>query len=127
MAHPHTIHSQPICPTCQSDLSDREELAYFVGDAHKPPKNDDLSSLYEETSRLARFLGALAQAGPLAVAFHFNGIRDAQNDYMPEWVTDFSWLAEQLTKETERRLWLLKDAGRIWEKRATRLTAGKEA
>ena len=125
MARPDTIHSHPICPTCQSDLTGREELAYFVSDAHEPPKNDDLLLLREETSRLVRFLGAVAQAGPLAVAQHFNS-KTGQNDFTPAWVSDFQWLAKELTEETERRLDLLQHAGHIWETRAERATADRK-
>jgi len=77
-------------------------------------------------ARLVRFLGALAQSGPLAVAFHFNGKEDARNDYTPEWVSDFVWLAQDLTEETERRLRLLDDAGGIWQRRAEEKTANKK-
>jgi hypothetical protein len=101
-------------------------LAYFVSDSEGPPIEDDLGSFYEETSRLVGFLGALAQAGPAAVAFHFAGVEDAKNDYTPDWVPDFTWLAEELTKETGRRLRLLKAAGRIWQKRAELVTAELE-
>jgi hypothetical protein len=125
---PQPTDSHPICPTCQNDLTSRKDLAYFVGASEVPPIEDDLGSFYEETSRLVVFLGALAQAGPAAVAFHFAGVEDAKNDYTPEWVSDFTWLAEELTKETRRRLQLLQAAGRIWQKRAELATAelGKE-
>lgn len=106
MAHSHTPQSHPICPTCQSDLSDRKELAYFVSSTPFPVANDDVSDLYEETSRLVRFLGALAQAGPLAV------VQEAEETSSPpSWLSSFVSLAEELEKETERRLLLLRKAG----------------
>ena len=125
MSHSNAPHSHPICPICQSDLSDRKGLAYFISAANEPPKNDDLMLLYEETARLVHFLGAVAQAGPLAVAQHFDS-KTGQNDFTPAWVSDFQWLAKELTGETERRLDLLQHAGRIWENRAERATADRK-
>src|SRR2546430_5736690 len=97
MSHSNAPHSHPICPICQSDLSDRKGLAYFISAANEPPKNDDLMLLYEETARLVHFLGAVAQAGPLAVAQHFDS-KTGQNDFTPAWVSDFQWLAKELTE-----------------------------
>src|SRR5712692_4423375 len=122
MAHPVTTESRPICPTCESDLSERREnLCYFVSATGSPINNDDLTNLYEETARLVRFLGALAQAAPLAVAQGHEVMSDP-----PEWVENLSWLAQDLTQETERRLQLLEDAGWIWQRRAEKKTARKE-
>jgi len=123
---PQKEHSHPICPNCQSDVSDRTDLTYFVSNSVSGATNDDVEDLHEETSRLVSFLGALAAAGPLAVAFHFAGIEKARNDDPPEWVTDYTWLAEELTKETDRRLNLLRKAGRIWQDRAAAQAQGKE-
>src|SRR5712691_3345617 len=115
MARPEKIHSHPICPTCQSDLTGREDLAYFVSEPGAPIANDDVYHLFEETSRLMYFLGALAQAGSLAAAQHAEKVKGA-----PDWLEDFVELAQELTKETERRLSLLDTAGRIWRDRANR-------
>jgi len=111
--------SHPICPTCESDLTGREELERFVGDGNEPPASDNLTSFFEETTTLIAFLGALAQAGPHAAAAHAGAFGGT-----PPWVSDLSWLARELAEEAERRLSLLKHAGRIWEKRADRTTAG---
>jgi hypothetical protein len=113
-------HSHPICPTCESDLSEKKELAYFCSASCSPVNNDDVMNLYEEVSHLVRFLGALAQAAPLAVAQTEEGGKDA-----PEWVGNLSWLAEELTEEIERRLDLLREAGEIWEKRAEAVEVSK--
>jgi hypothetical protein len=77
---------------------------------------------YEETARLVQFLGALAEAAPHAAAAHAADLHDT-----PQWVTHLSWLAEELTQETVRRLDCLLDAGWIWENRAEQATTdGKE-
>jgi len=121
MTRPITPHSHPICPTCQSDLTGREELPYFVGQRHAPPAEDDTGDFYEETRRLICFLGALAEAAPHAAAVHAAELEDT-----PGWVEYYSWLAEELTKEAIRRLDLLQGAGQIWQSRAKQTTAGKE-
>lgn len=121
MAHPDKIHSHPICPTCQSDVSGRKNLSYFASDAGSPVANDDVDQRYEETSRLVQFLGALAQAAPHAAAAHATDLRDT-----PQWVQYLSWLAEELTEETERRLSLLREAGLIWERRGEQAVDGKK-
>jgi hypothetical protein len=77
---------------------------------------------YDETYRLICFLGALAEAAPYAAAAHAVALHDT-----PEWVTHLSWLAEDLTQETIRRLDGLLDAGRVREKRPEHATgSGKE-
>jgi len=115
-----TTHSHPICPTCQSDLTDKEELPRFSAEGGtKPLMNDDALNLYEETNTLVRLLGALAQAGPLAVAQYAECVNAS-----PEWAYDLSRAAEELAAETKRRLDLLLEAGRIWKTRAERATAG---
>jgi hypothetical protein len=77
---------------------------------------------YEETARLVRFLGALAEAAPHAAAAYAVNLGAT-----PEWIEHLSWLAEELTQETVRRLDRLLDTGRIWEKRPERATGnGKE-
>jgi hypothetical protein len=122
-SQPHD--SYPICPTCQSDLTEKKELVYFGSESSSPVTNDDVLHRYEEVSRLVKYLGALAQAGTLAVA------QEECRD-MP-WIGDLSSLAEELaglagelTGETERQLALLLEAGRIWQRRAEQTTAGKE-
>jgi hypothetical protein len=110
MPHPSTTHSHPICPTCQSDLTGRDVLDRFAGDGREPLASDSLSGFYEETAQLVGFLGAVAQAGPLAAA--------QEESTSPEWLEDFIWLAEELTGETKRRLQLLDKAGGIWRRRA---------
>jgi hypothetical protein len=112
--------SPPICPTCKGGISDTEGFDYFVSDGGAASGADDVSSRYEEVSRLVRFLGALAQAAPLAVA------QASEGSTSSEWVVNLSWLAQELAEETERRLLLLEDAGQIWERRAERSPAGKE-
>ena len=114
MSHLDKPHSHPICPTCQSDLSDKQRLDYLAGGTALPPENDAVFKLYEESARLMYFLGALAQAGPLAIAQYMDERKEA-----PDWMYDFVGLAEELTNETERRLLLLRNAGRIWEERVT--------
>jgi len=121
MSHSNVGHSHPICPTCQSDLTGREELERFAGDGSKPLNSDNLMGFYEETARLIGFLGALAQAAPHAAAAHATDLQDT-----PAWVAYLSWLAEELTQETVRRLDGLLDAGRIWKSRAERATADKK-
>jgi hypothetical protein len=76
---------------------------------------------YEETARLIRFLGALAEAAPHAAAARAGDLQDT-----PQWVEHLSWLAEDLTQETVRRLDRLLDAGWIWANRAERATASSE-
>jgi hypothetical protein len=95
-----------------------KDLAYFVSAVHGPIKNDDVGDFYEEVSRLVRFLGALAQAGPKAVA--------QSEDPLPDWVEHLAWLARELAEETERRLLLLENAGQIWKRRAEQSPARKE-
>jgi hypothetical protein len=114
MARSDTTHSHGVCPTCWSDISNKDlkDLSYFVSDCG-PHENDDIMHFYQETSRLVGFLGALAQAGPRAAAAHAAELGDT-----PEWVTDYTWLAEELAGEVERRLLLLQEAGDIWKRRA---------
>ena len=88
--------SHPICPTCEGDLTGKELLHYLASARSSPRRGDDISNFYEETSRLVRFLGALAQAGSLAAG--------QAEDGPPHWIENFVWLAEELTEETERRL-----------------------
>ena len=118
-----TTHSHPLCPTCQSDLSGVKELAYFASDSNVPLAHDDVTNLYEETSRLVHFLGALAQAGPAAAVQDHEAMR---NDPPPDWLMYFKWLAEELGAETERRLLLLRQAGLIWQMRGEQTTTRKE-
>jgi len=66
-------------------------------------------------------LGALAEAAPHAAAAHAVDLGDT-----PEWVTHLSWLAEDLTQETVRRLDRLLDAGWIWENRVECTTASRK-
>ena len=119
MPRPTTTHAHPICPTCQSDLTGREELGRLASDGNSPLASDDLSGFYEETARLVRFLGALAEAAPHAAAAYAVNLGAT-----PEWLEHLSWLAEELTQETVRRLDRLLDAGSIWENRVERATTG---
>ena len=119
MPRPTTMHAHPLCPTCQSDLTGREALGRLASNGSRPLASDDLSGSYEETARLIRFLGALAEAAPHAAAAYAVNVGDT-----PEWVEHLSWLAEELTQETVRRLDRLLDAGWIWENRAERATTG---
>jgi len=68
---------------------------------------------HEEVERLLYFVGALAQAGPLAVAY---AVGEEKSD--PDCLSDFVALAEELTKEARQRLALLATAGEIWQDRA---------
>src|SRR6266851_9384525 len=68
MTRPTTTHAHPLCPTCQSDLTGREALGRLASHGSRPLASDDLSGFYEETARLIRFLGALAEAAPPAAA-----------------------------------------------------------
>jgi hypothetical protein len=88
ISRPQTTHAPPICTTCQSDLSGKKELDYFCSATYAPVANDDVSDLYEEVSRLVRFLGALAQAGPKAVAQ--DALAISQSDPAPEWIGNLS-------------------------------------
>jgi hypothetical protein len=81
--------------------------------------SDDLAGAYDEIDHLIIFLGALAQAAPHAAAAHATELQDT-----PEWVGNLSWLADELTRETKRRLDRLLDAGRIWKTRAEGAPAG---
>jgi hypothetical protein len=111
-------NSHPICPTCESDLTGRTELPRFCGEGGiEPHMADSVAWLYEETNTLVRFLGALAQAAPLAVAFYVDEIKDS-----PDWTFDLGRLAEELTAETQWRLYLLREASHIRRDRA----AGRE-
>ena len=84
MAHPQKIpDSHPICPTCQSDLSAKQELSYFVSADSAPVNNDDVYNLHEEASRLVHLLGALAQAGPLAVAQAHEVMNTVPENWIP--------------------------------------------
>jgi hypothetical protein len=122
MSHSNAPHSHPICPTCQSDLTGRETLERLASAVPKPLNSDDLVGAYDEIDHLIIFLGALAEAGPHAAAAHAVDLHD-----IPIWVTGLSWLADELTKETKRRLNLLLDAGKIWQTRAESATADKAA
>lgn len=119
MPRPSTTHSHPICPTCQSDLTGREELGRLANDGRCPLASDDLSGFYEETARLIRFLGALAEAAPHAAAHHAAELQES-----PAWVEYLAWLAEELAEEAVRRLDRLQEAGEIWKNRAEPATAG---
>jgi hypothetical protein len=122
MPRPTTTHAHPICPTCQSDLTGREELGRLASTGTDPLASDNLVGFYDETYRLVCFLGALAEAAPYAAAAHAVALHDT-----PEWVTHLSWLAEDLTQETVRRLDRLLDAGGIWENHTKCATgSGKE-
>jgi EAL domain-containing protein (putative c-di-GMP-specific phosphodiesterase class I) len=122
MTRPTTTHAHPICPTCESDLTGREALGRLASNDTRPLASDNLSEFYEETARLVRFLGALAEAAPHAAAAQAVNLGDT-----PEWVTHLSWLAEDLTQETVRRLDRLLDAGGIWENHTKCATgSGKE-
>src|SRR2546427_10377027 len=112
---PQPNDSHPICPTCQSDLTGKETLERFASADTKPLNSDDLVGAYDEIDHLILYLGALAEAAPYAAAAHTVDLAD-----IPTWVTGLSWLAEELTKETKRRLDRLLDAGRIWKTRAER-------
>src|SRR5256885_4540352 len=118
MSRHTTTHSHLICPTCWGDISDKsfDNLAYFCSSG--PCKNDDIANLYEEVSRLVHFLGALAKAGPLAVA--------QSEEPLPEWVDYLGWLGQELAEETQRRLSLLHEAGWMWKRRAEQSPARKE-
>ena len=119
MKKTQTDHSHRVCPTCWGDISgkDLDDLAYFCSSSG-PLKNDDVANLYEEVSRLVHFLGALAKAGPLAVA--------QSEEPLPEWVDYLGWLGQELAEETERRLLLLEEAGQIWKRRAEQSPDRKE-
>ena len=108
------IKTHPICPTCQSDLTGRTELPRFCGESPDPVTNDDVFNLHEETQVLVCSLGALAQAGPLAVAQYAEQTQSAD----PDWLDDLRPLAEELAGETTRRLVLLYTAGLLWQERA---------
>jgi hypothetical protein len=113
MSHPHATHSHPICPTCQSDLTGEETLERFAGEGNSPTANDDVCNLHEETLTLLHFLGAVAQASPLAVTKYTENMAS-----VPGWIDDLRRLAEELTGETKRRLELLYRASALWEERA---------
>jgi hypothetical protein len=121
MSHSNAPRSHPICPTCQSDLTGRETLERFASAGTKPLNSDDLVGAYDEIDHLIIFLGALAEAAPHAAAAYAVDLGDTST-----WVTGLSWLAEELAKETKRRLNLLLDAGRIWKTRAERATADRK-
>ena len=122
MPCPTTTHSHPICPTCQSDLTGRKVLERLASHSPCPLASDDLVGFYEETVRLVRYLGALAEAAPPAAAE-----RAANLQSTPEWVGYLSGLAEDLTQETVCRLDRLLDASWIWANRAEHETGrGKE-
>jgi hypothetical protein len=112
--------SVPICLTCRTRTPDAK-FDYFVNDGGSACSADDLSSRYEEVSRLVRFLGALAQAAPLAAT-----VSEKIGTTPGDWVGDLSWLGEELTAETERRMELLLEAGRLWQQRAEQNSAKEE-
>jgi len=117
MPHLDKPHSHPICPTCEADLTGRENLSYFGNAGNSPCTNDDAYRLHEETTTLLYFLSAVAQAAPLAVAQY------TENAHMsPDWADDLRRLAEELTGETKRRLGLFYEAALIWKERV----GGKE-
>ena len=118
MAHRQTTDSHFLCPTCQGDVSDKKDLDYFVKNCG-PHKSDDVPGLYEEVNTLVRLLGALAQAGPRAVA-------ESEDVVDHEWTSDLAWLAEELAEETRQRLLLLEKAGCIWRERAEQSLTRKE-
>ena len=79
MPRPTTMHAHPLCPTCQSDLTGREELGRLASDSTCPLPSDELMGFYEETARLIRFLGALAEAAPHAAAAYAVNLGDTRN------------------------------------------------
>jgi hypothetical protein len=113
--------SIPICPTCKARTPDVKGFDYFVSDSGSASGADDVASRYEEVSRLVKFLGALAQAAPLAAA-----VGEEMGSVPSDWVGDLTWLANELAEETERRLLLLEEAGRIWQQRAEQNSAKEE-
>jgi hypothetical protein len=119
MSHSQTPDSHPICPTCQSDVSEKEDLPRFCGANRSPVNSDDLYNINEEISQLVHCLGALAQAGPLAAS-------QLEENESPPWLADLVWLARELTEETDRRINLLNEAGRIWKQRAEQSPERKE-
>jgi len=94
--------SHPMCPTCHIDLTGRDSLSYFANDVNSLLANDDAYKLHEETTTLLHFLGAVAQASPLAVTQYTENTHS-----VPDWTDDLRYLAEELTEETKRRLELL--------------------
>jgi hypothetical protein len=112
--------SIPICPTCKARTPDAK-FDYFVSDGGSAIGMDDVLGRYEEVSRLVKFLGALAQAAPLAAA-----TSEELGTTPGDWVGDLSWLAQELAAETERRVELLLEAGRIWKQRAEQSAAKEE-
>lgn len=104
------------CPTCESPLAEaRKELTYFASLWHDPPADDSLE-WYEEVRRLVRCLGSLAEAGPTAAATAAAEIQDT-----PRWVSAYCDLAEEMTKETVRRLDRFRTAAGLWRERARKL------
>jgi predicted amidophosphoribosyltransferase len=109
MPHSSTSHSHPICPTCESDLTGRDELPRFC--AASGPQlltNDNAAWLHEETAVLVRFLAAVAQAMPLATAQY----KEIMAGSEPDWLEDLRDLAAELSAEAQRRLALACKAGR---------------
>jgi len=109
-----TTHSHPICPTCQSDLSGRKELAYLARDASAPLANDDVANLYEETSRLVHFLGALAQAGPYAAAQDCEAMN---SEPPPDWLR---WYGEVVLPAARGNPLLMEEASKTGREFAER-------
>src|SRR6266850_7287084 len=121
MAIELTSKAPPICPTCKGGIPNKEGFDYFVSDGGSACGADDILSRYEEVSRLFKFLGALAQAAPLAAT-----TSEKLGTTPGDWVGDLSWLAQELAAETERRVDMLLEAGRIWKQRAEQNSAKEE-
>lgn len=104
-----------ICPTCEAEVSEKKEVSYFANVTMFALDEDDVRGHCEEAERIAKFLGALAIATPLAMA------HDSNDRYVPEWGVTLSWLAEEMSRELNRRLLRLEKAVTHWQRQAEAL------
>lgn len=54
-----------VCPTCEAEVSENKNMSYFASVTTSPLDEDDVGNHYEEAARIAKFLGAIANATPL--------------------------------------------------------------
>jgi hypothetical protein len=102
----------PTCPVCDAEVPSFRHLLYFASTTASATAQDDVHGWFEETARVATFLGALAAAAPRAVAQCSTG------GHVPQWADTLGWLAEELSEELGRRLVRLQEAGSHWKRRA---------
>ena len=117
------IATHQICPTCFLEQpEDREPLEYFAGIGVGTVTADDIGSASWETQRFLSFLSTAAAVGALAGA-HACHLAEGEH---PDWLSNWSFLVEELGGEAQRRLDRLKNASELWRERTKELEKKKD-